>query len=571
MDINIEEIKKNIDQFKNNKEEFDNIKKNSFVINALNLKNKDYFGIALKRVKLLYDICILLTKEKINKENQKLAKHKMTDDDYVQLIIYNDNDNSDDTLEEKKSVCKFYLKNFKDQNIKLNFDDINKEVNDVGYLQIKQRLSIYFAFQEMNKAFENVETYSSLKNSVEKLQSELEKYKYDRENVYLFSLDKNNITKENIDYLKKYCSILLEQNKEVKVGIDSKMGSQDNGDKANYLYSADELNLVGELDSVLRKYDDNNTVKFNELHKFKNIDDYKKAWTFEQVLKANVFIDFIVRDIKKNKLTPFETILYLHNKFSQLKYKASNNIEEARVIVGVVNNKKIVCSGYSSLLKAVIDRLEDKNLTCDIVGCGFFSKDNKNLGKHTHNLVYINDSQYNIKGYYACDITVDANSRYKPYDFSHCVFPIKDLMNYKDMKYKQKFYDNRKDTLLFDKEDLKGILKSNIMYNLKTKLNTLKMLTTRPEIVDQYGEKSQVIPMETYKMALKNLANKEEDFINKGENKDEFVEKALKFTQIRAKETFEDKAINTFVETKKEEKKDNIDSNSYLYDDRDNM
>lgn len=530
-----------------------NIKSSSYVIDVLRLKEKDYFSSAINNIQNLYNTSISKLKRDLINYKEKLKKFELSEEDKIQKIV--DRDSYDFNEDEKKQLYDFYIK--KNKNSKINSISY-VSLDDETFYYIYQELSMYFALKDMNDMLEKGEnTFANLQSLVSSYENQICKLENARDNIVLFSLDKNYITKENVELLKDLCTKLLKQNKIVKIGIDSLMEIQDNRDKANYLYSAEELDLIVGLEKLLKSYGKDNIIKFNELNKFESLDDFEKGWTLKQVIQANAIIDKIVYDLKENGLSPFEIVLDLHKELSKIKYNRSSNIEESRVIVGVLNNKKVVCSGYSSLLKAIIDKLDDKNLKCDIIGCRFYSKDNQRIGEHTHNLIYINDEEYNIQGYYACDITADANSSAKPYDFSHCMFPVNDLLYYKNMRYSQKFYKNRRDSLIVDIKDFKGYLKSNVLYKLATKINSFKMSFNRPDIVEKYGEKSIVIPLEKFKKGIINLAIKDKDFVGKSFDKD-FIDNIISQTEKHAKESFENGASNSFVSA------DNNHLDSYL-------
>ena len=59
-------------------------------------------------------------------------------------------------------------------------------------------------------------------------------------------------------------------------------------------------------------------IMMNEYADVKDVNMLNKSWTLKDVVKANRDIDSIASDIKKQKLSPFETMIYIH------KYITSN-------------------------------------------------------------------------------------------------------------------------------------------------------------------------------------------------------------------------------------------------------
>jgi len=233
----------------------------------------------------------------------------------------------------------------------------------------------------------------SLNSPLKDIEAKIEFYKEKIENLktaesktFFIALDRNSITKENIEILKNNIAELIKDKAYIHVAIDGDMKLKSNDSETDYLYSKDELELLNDLDTFLIS-NNINSLKICERQRLTDLDDLKDAWTLDQVITANTKIDKIVNNIKSYNLSPFETILYIHKIVSSFKYNGDDKLEVPRVLPSILTSNKIVCSGYASLVKAIVDKLDIPELKCDLVGCNIIKK-GMAYG-HTHNIVKI--------------------------------------------------------------------------------------------------------------------------------------------------------------------------------------
>ena len=325
----------------------------------------------------------------------------------------------------------------------------------------------------------------------------------------LVNLKRENISQENISFIKGFALNILAKGLQVRIGIYSDMDRQDNNDKANYLYSKQESSLLKDLNDSLLSSGMKKQICFDELNPIYKEKDFDSAWTFDDVYFANQEIDKAVEYIKENNLSPYETILFLHMALSQIDYKEEedDNFEASRVVVGFFKQKTIVCAGYASLIKAVIDKLDDKNLKCDIVACSFYRNKIPHIfqGSHCHNLIHINDDKYKIKGTYVEDVTSDVRNLtlLDDLNFAHFMLPVQDVSNFK-LKYEQKHQNSRFKTLIIDGNHT-SLIKQSKFYKLKTKVKKLFGKFKVPDIVKKYENESKPIEIKKFKEALKKV------------------------------------------------------------------
>lgn len=176
----------------------------------------------------------------------------------------------------------------------------------------------------------------------------------------------------------------------------------------------------------------------------------ENSWTFEEVIKANSYIDGIVEYIKEQNFTPFEAATFIHLYITSLfSYKENeDNLISPRSIVGVLTSDDIVCVGYASLTKAIIDKLKMPGLECSTFASKITSTeesdDVKGIDKnsptgHMQNLIKIKDTKYKIDGRYVSDACWDSKCETFPSGrgIACFMYPVEDLLHLKGMQFDQ--------------------------------------------------------------------------------------------------------------------------------------
>lgn len=164
-------------------------------------------------------------------------------------------------------------------------------------------------------------------------------------------------------------------------------------------------------------------------------EDYSQIWSVEEVENANAKIDKSADSLRGKNYSPLEKLLSAYIDVTRYKYKKQDITEhfsQSRSIYGVLNSDKIVCVGYASLLRAIIERNGDKNikLYANSVAC---SDDGKHItGYHSNLVVYIQDPKYGIDGYYYLDPTWDSVSKGKGgVNLNYFLVPLRDIQKIK--------------------------------------------------------------------------------------------------------------------------------------------
>lgn len=374
------------------------------------------------------------------------------------------------------------------------------------------------------------------------------KTKYDFDHNFTIALNKEEITRENIEAIKQYVIKAKTQGLNVQVGIDSAMALKKNDSGIDYMYNKEQIQLLLDLDKSLKDNELPGLI-ISELKQLKTIDDFKGSWTLDKVVDANNKIDSIAQHIIDNEFSPFEAMIFIHKWASRFVYNSSDyGLEDSRVLPSILTTNKIVCSGYATLVKALVDKVNIPGLECDLVGCSIIRKNRS--GGHCHNLVHIKDAKYDINGYYIEDACWDSRKKDSNYPrgFGHCLYPVEDVMHFAGkVRYFNEDSDDRIDNLLFDSKKFESRLKSfsdnKITKFIRKTIDQLKTKTT-PAIVKHYGGKGDAIPIEKYKEAMSTVYS---TLGNDKKKIEEAIERDIEISKENAAHTFTSAAKNSFT------------------------
>lgn len=132
--------------------------------------------------------------------------------------------------------------------------------------------------------------------------------------------------------------------------------------------------------------------------------DYKGCvmWDLPTIIKANKSIYEVCAFIEKNNFSPFEAYAYIHKYVSTIAEYNTTSIggswlSHDQFFPGAFFDlPEVVCMGYSSLEKEIIDTLNMPGLKCDVVAVKFYNKDRHQADRHARCLVRILDDKYGI-------------------------------------------------------------------------------------------------------------------------------------------------------------------------------
>ena len=447
------------------------------IINVDQLKNKGYFTRVINKRNKIYD-------ELIKKHSENLEMLRYTYDDneprgYPEIFMKNPQDLTD----EEKQILYQRAHLLKDSE-RGRPSSYNKSIDKLDkYDWFTLQSDLYtFGDKSINELIILEIDYSS---------TILASLINAKNSIYIFSMDKNDINATNFIYFKKYFRKLKEEGKQVRFVISQDMSKQTNLDRINYTYTDEEFNLIVEIDNFLKR-NNGEGVLFREFLGIESEEDLENSWNLHQVITVNKHIDRIVNVIKRKNFSPFETMVFLHKFVTSNFYYNKGGLEESRILPGIYYNGKIVCSGYASLIKAVIDKLDSPLLKAQVFGCKFFHNTGNHELKSSHcqNLIYIKDDKYQIDGYYIEDATFDSRKLFNgpraDGGFAHCLLPLNALRHYNEYIYASVYDKNRYKNLMINNTKMKGIDDDY-----------------RPIVERKYGKYSNPISVKKYLSAMK--------------------------------------------------------------------
>lgn len=239
--------------------------------------------------------------------------------------------------------------------------------------------------------------------------------------------------------IKEIAFDVLKAGKELVFVIEGNAAEKliDEEDPIEYVYSKDEIKEIVDFNNELVNAGMKRQVCFSEYFRVLSESDLKKAWSLDDVISTNNRLDEIVEVIKKKKLSPYESMIFIHKYISSNitygyiesgKKNSCSKLESS--IISAIKYKKTICIGHASLVKAIIDKLKNPNLKCKFMSVEV-SRGKEESSSHALCFVEIHDKKYRINGTYAEDVCNDAGNEAWPHGigFANCMYPIVDFDN----------------------------------------------------------------------------------------------------------------------------------------------
>ena len=249
-----------------------------------------------------------------------------------------------DSLSELKSKLQHTqskLEKLKKQSDKIKnkkkLDDIKKDIKETEELISKIKVKIELAEEEINN------TNLGLKTN-----------KTDAKYLINIRINRDEVF-EYYEIIKKIYSLIheIEDNTVINIEIYEALREQSTSAPANYTYTINQLNSLVELYDYMNGYmsveaRDHGEILFTDDVGNENEDKLSLG----DVYFINKRIDSIVDFIKQKQFTPYETMIYIHNYLTSLKYTDSEGYF-TQMVTGPLLKQEIVCAGYASLTKAI--------------------------------------------------------------------------------------------------------------------------------------------------------------------------------------------------------------------------
>ena len=321
--------------------------------------------------------------------------------------------------------------------------------------------------------------------------------------VYL-AINRGDILSSKFDIIYNIAQVAAENGHKVNVCIDDNIFLLSNDMPANYTFTSEQMERLEKLNDLLTSLGQDELV-FNEVINPYSEEDYQKFWTFKQVKLANDKLSNVVSYVKYNNYSPFEAMLFFHKFATERFVYKGGNIESERVVVGAFNKEEINCGGFASIIKALVDKFDSQDLKSEIMPCEIRSKSIRAGGGHCQNLIYLKDDDYDIDGYYIEDASRDSkpDAEAESLGYGCCLVPAKDFKHLRGQYYLQEFRADRFQSLFID---IDGMLKTKSIYDKSKTLFKLakiyRAISSQPEVIAKYGERSLPIPLTSYKRAL---------------------------------------------------------------------
>lgn len=170
-----------------------------------------------------------------------------------------------------------------------------------------------------------------------------------------------------------------------------------------------------------------------EIHRFYDKYNTLHASTKEELLRAYGKIEAIAQRIKKENLSPLETLMFVFDYTRQRIYTLSQDkdVSKSRDLAHILEEKEIVCKGYANIFCSLCEFLDIK---ADVV---LWKPTNFGNG-HASVIAFVNDPKYDVHVVYAFDPTwgakkSDDDTNYL-YSYKQALIPIEKEIRYKEDK-----------------------------------------------------------------------------------------------------------------------------------------
>ena len=170
-------------------------------------------------------------------------------------------------------------------------------------------------------------------------------------------------------------------------------------------------------------------------HQYINDDDFYDEkenvhWELKTIIKANTEIDKVCKTIRDKNFSPFEALAYIHNYVSNIaNYNMSHLTGQYwysadQFFAGAYKDlPEIVCAGYSSLMKEIIDNLNMPGLKCEMISLGVQNTKKDYYARHSRCYISIKDTKYGLDQSVFDDPTWDNDANSKCSKYAHFAMP----------------------------------------------------------------------------------------------------------------------------------------------------
>lgn len=328
----------------------------------------------------------------------------------------------------------------------------------------------------------------------------------DLNNKHILAVSKKEFFSKK-EEIKAYLIHLIEQGEDVGLVIDGADSNKNvKGRPIEYYYSKEEILEICEVNDYLKSKGMAEDIHFSEFFTLKKDSEFEESWSLEKVIKANSEIDKVVQFIKENNLSPYETMVYIHkyvtNRFSYSNKERRMGLErykeDTRNIVYAFEFEEVCCCGFASLIKAIIDKLDNPNLKCEFATLTSIDRESGETDGHAYNVIHLKDEKYGINGSYREDACLDSKDENNDGTFTFCLQPLSELDGFKKFVFRKPFYSER----LSSKVKSFGLLGMLFSGDAKRNLFRFYKVEKKSYWASKWGGNAKQIPVAMLKKAI---------------------------------------------------------------------
>ena len=257
--------------------------------------------------------------------------------------------------------------------------------------------SLYINYDNYNDLYSYKNKISEFKNIVNNYIVANESFKdeedediyIDSKNAYQFFIDNFNNIYDKVDFIR------FDRNINAREVVDN-----------NPFLKTKNIVLSNEVD--ISDYKTITKLK-NQYHDCSNVYiSLQGNFSFVRLDECGSIMDIIKEKsdfIKSLNLSELEQIMVAYDMVRNRVYISSDSSDNcvSRDLKNVLFEKEIVCVGYANILNSILDNLGIVNYMISLS-----DKVDKDNAGHVRNAVRVNDSKYNVSGYYYLDATWDS-------------------------------------------------------------------------------------------------------------------------------------------------------------------
>lgn len=207
--------------------------------------------------------------------------------------------------------------------------------------------------------------------------------------------------------------------------------------------------------------------------------------TIEEYRATLIYINNIINMVEKHDYSPLEKLIYVYDIIRSREYNEVDTKEKyyySRDLTSACLGDYIVCVGFSNIVREILNKL-------GIPTINLYLNSKINEPSHVRNLVYLNDSIYNINGFYELDVTFGCKKINRKYLLNYRYFlktPSEMAKSDKENNYDNSFKFIDEKAL----NDYQQFLKDNILTDnireIKDSIAEFYMMKEKRILVSKY-------------------------------------------------------------------------------------